>query len=161
MKNNKALPILGVGPIYMLSCLTLTIVGILFQKIGLIKQITITNDLIAIFIGIALIILGIFIWSQAVIFQRIVKEIRSGSLVTNGIYAYVRHPIYSAFLFIFTGILIAFNNLLLLILPLIFWIYLTVLIKATEERWLESKFGDEYISYAKKVNRVIPWFPKI
>ena len=51
-------------------------------------------------------------------------------------------------------------NLWLLILPILFWIYMTVLLKLTEEKWLLDTFGEEYIKYCSKVNRVFPWFPK-
>ena len=52
------------------------------------------------------------------------------------------------------------SNLFLLILPILFWINLTVILKLTEEKWLLEKFGDEYVDYCKVVNRIIPWFPK-
>lgn len=35
-----------------------------------------------------------------------------------------------------------------------------LLMKYTEEKWLEEKFKNEYIDYCKKVNRVIPWFKR-
>jgi len=37
---------------------------------------------------------------------------------------------------------------------------MTVLLKLTEEKWLLDTFGEEYIKYCSKVNRVFPWFPK-
>lgn len=111
-------------------------------------------------IGIVLILVGIILWIKSVIFQKISEEIKSGHLVTCGIYSIVRNPIYSAFTFIFTGILLIASNLYLLIIPFIFWLYLTILLKFTEEKWLKEKFGEEYILYCKRVNRVIPWFRK-
>ncbi|MEL5719973.1 MAG: isoprenylcysteine carboxylmethyltransferase family protein, partial [Treponemataceae bacterium] len=78
--------------------------------------------------------------------------------VTTGVYGIVRNPIYSAFLFIFSGVLLLFRNWFLLILPFVFWALLTLLMKFTEEIWLKDKFGKEYTAYCKKVNRVIPWF---
>ena len=44
------------------------------------------------------------------------------------------------------------------LLPILFYILLTILIKNTEEKWLLDKFGADYIEYCKHVNRVIPWF---
>ena len=46
----------------------------------------------------------------------------------------VRNPIYSAFYFVLTGLLLIEANLWLLILPILFWIYMTVLLKLTEEK---------------------------
>ncbi len=45
-------------------------------------------------------------------------------------------------------------------LPFVFWVLLTVMMQAAEEKWLLAQFGDEYKEYCKRVNRCIPWFPK-
>ena len=47
------------------------------------------------------------------------------------------------------------NNIYLLILPILFWIFLTVLMILTEEKKLVNEFGEAYINYAKKTDRVI------
>lgn len=160
-KNKTKLPIFGVGPIYVISCIIITIGGILldyykFLELGKIPKAKIFMSVI----GILLIIYGITLWIKSVLFQRIADEIKSGHLVTDGVYSIVRNPIYSAFTFILTGILLFTFNLFLLTLPFIFWTYLTLLMKFTEEKWLIEKFGEEYIEYCKKVNRIIPWFKK-
>lgn len=109
-------------------------------------------------IGFMLIFIGVALWIYAVLIQRISKEISSGHLVTIGIYSIVRNPIYLAFLCVCTGILVTAHNVYLLIIPVVLYIFLTVLMKQTEEKWLLDKFGSEYIEYCKHVNRVIPWF---
>ena len=162
MKNNEsALPIFGVGPVYVISCLILTIVGLIlknhkFLSAGDIQSIKIPMMIV----GIIFIAIGVVLWLYSVVVQKISEEIKNGSLLTTGVYSLVRNPIYSAFSFVFTGILIMDNNVFLLILPIFFWIYLTVLLKLTEEKWLLEKFGEEYVSYCRCVNRIIPWFPK-
>lgn len=45
-------------------------------------------------------------------------------------------------------------------LPAVYWLFLTVLMKHTEERWLLERFGREYEDYCRRVNRCIPWFPR-
>lgn len=82
-------------------------------------------------------------------------------MITTGVYAYVRNPVYSAFLMMCTGALLLANNVFLLILPVIYWIFLTVLMKCTEEKWLANLYGREYVEYCKKVNRCIPFFTRI
>ncbi len=111
-------------------------------------------------LGVILIASGIVMWLFAVVIGKVDKDIESGKLKTTGIYAVVRNPIYSVFLFVFTGILLFFTNLCLLSLPVLYYIYMTVLMICTEEKWLKEKFGAEYVSYCKKVNRCLPWFPK-
>lgn len=162
MKNNEgALPIFGVGPVYVISCLILTIVGLILKNYKLLSAGDIPSIKIPMMIvGVIFIVIGVLLWIYSVVIQKISEEIKDGSLLTTGVYSLVRNPIYSAFTFIFTGILIMENNLFLLILPIFFWIYLTVLLKLTEEKWLLEKFGEEYVSYCRCVNRIIPWFPK-
>ena len=158
MKKNT-LPIFGIGPIYVVSCLLLTAFGLFLKKKGFLNG----GDLPglkseAMRIGFMLIFIGVALWIYAVLIQRISKEISSGHLVTIGIYSIVRNPIYLAFLCVCTGILITAHNVYLLIIPVVLYIFLTVLMKQTEEKWLLDKFGLEYIEYCKHVNRVIPWF---
>jgi len=76
------------------------------------------------------------------------------------VYSIVRNPVYSAFTFIFTGLLLFTTNYILLILLFVFWTFLTILMKNTEEKWLKNEFGEEYELYLKKVNRVIPWIKR-
>ena len=90
--------------------------------------------------------------------QKINKKVKEKKLITSGVYGFVRNPVYSAFIFIFTGILLLTANYILLILPFVFWAYLTILMKNTEERWLKNEFGKEYEIYLNEVNRAIPWF---
>ena len=78
-------------------------------------------------------------------------------MITTGVYSIVRNPVYSAFTIIFTGLLLFTANYVLLILPFVFWAFLTILMQNTEEKWLKNEFGKEYEVYLKKVNRVLPW----
>ena len=158
MKKNT-LPVFGVGPIYAVSCIILTVLGLFLKKKGFLDS----GELpalkqVAMVIGGLLIFIGVALWIYAVLIQRISKEISSGHLVTIGIYSIVRNPIYLAFLCVCTGILITAHNVYLLIFPVVLYIFLTVLMKQTEEKWLLEKFGTEYAEYCKHVNRVIPWF---
>lgn len=157
--NEECLPVFGVGPIYVIACLILTISGLVLNSKGYLDQGKISEEKILLTIlGVLFILLGVWLWVKSVIIQNISEEIKQGKLVTSGVYAIVRNPIYSAFLFIFTGTLLLAKNYFLLILPFVFWGLLTIFMKRTEEKWLEEKFGEEYLEYCKQVNRVIPWF---
>ena len=81
---------------------------------------------------------------------------RNNHLVTTGIYGIVRHPIYAAFLYAITGLIFIANNLILIILPVIYWLILSLAMIKTEEKWLIDLYGDDYLNYSKKVNRFIP-----
>ena len=155
MKKSKTLPIYGVGPVYVISCLILTIIALILNCYKIIPILKFL-DLFMIILGILFIIIGAILWLSAVLVTQVDRKIKDGELITTGIYSIVRNPIYSSFLFIFTGIIFLVNNIYLLALPITFWIYLTILLKLTEEKWLKDKFTDEYDRYSKNVNRVIP-----
>lgn len=158
-KDDNNLPVFGIGPVYVLSCFVVTALGLALDysgKLGFGKVSACKT--VAFIIGILLIIVGASLWVCTVLIQRIGNSIKEGKLITTGVYSFVRNPIYSAFIIVFTGALITTANLVLLILPIIFWVVLTVVLKCTEERWLLEKFGDEYACYCKRVNRIIPWF---
>ena len=152
------LPILGVGPLYVVTIILMTIISITLSATGIIPVITFANfQWIFILIGILCFIIGITLWLKAVIIDRLDAHIIKNELVTTGVYAYVRNPVYSAFMFVCTGVLLIYGNLVLLVLPIIYWGFMTVLMKLTEEKWLENLYGKEYIQYRQRVNRCIPW----
>lgn len=157
MKKNH-LPILGVGPMYVIIIVGMTIISIILSATNIIPIITIKNlRWILILLGVLCVVTGITLWLKAVIFDRLDAHIIKNELVTTGTYAYVRNPVYSAFMLVCTGILFGYGNIVLLILPFFYWAFMTVLMKLTEEKWLEDLYGQEYVSYCKSVNRCIPW----
>lgn len=161
MKKNNSLPIFGVGPIYVLSCFALTVLGLVLNYRGYLEIAKVNKaKTVFIIIGFILIILGPYLWIKAVLIQKINAKVKDEILITDGVYGIVRNPVYTAFICIFTGILLFAKNYLLLVLPIIFWIYLSLLMKMSEEKWLRAKFGKEYDLYCKRVNRIIPRFPK-
>ena len=152
------LPILGVGPLYVITIILMTVISIILSVTRFIPVISFTNmRWIFILIGILCFIIGITLWLKAVIIDRLDAHIIKNELVTTGVYAYVRNPVYSAFMFVCTGVLLIYGNLVLLVLPIIYWGFMTVLMKLTEEKWLEDLYGKEYVQYRQRVNRCIPW----
>ncbi len=159
--KKEHLPIYGVGPFCGVSMLLFFIVGILMEIFGYLRSGKVEILRIPFFIiGIILIVLAVWIWIQAVLVIKIDRAILDNQLVTSGVYSWVRNPIYTAIAMALTGASLLFGNLWLLFLPLIFWLDITVLMKATEEKWLTARYGQAYLDYCKKVNRCIPWIPK-
>ncbi|MBQ8018396.1 MAG: isoprenylcysteine carboxylmethyltransferase family protein [Methanobrevibacter sp.] len=156
VKNNNHLPLYGVGPILIAPLIATAILGLILTNYKIIPkiEINILNSLITIF-GILLIVIGIAVW----IFSAksdIDENIKSNKLKTDGIYGIIRHPIYAAFLYASTGLVLMSTNIYLFILPVLYWIFLSVSLKNTEEKWLTDMYGNDYILYSKKVNRFIP-----
>ena len=161
MKKYEHLPIFGIGPVYVASILLPTIVAAILRNNHVFtsgRLVTLRIPLII--IGVLFIILSAFIWIQAVIVSKLDENIKKNHLVTSGVYAWVRNPIYSAFMILCTGVLLIAGNAWFFILPFIYWRLLTVLMKNTEEKWLQDMYGDEYMEYCKKVNRCWPWIPE-
>ncbi|MDY5160072.1 methyltransferase family protein [Actinotignum urinale] len=163
---NKAgtshLPVLGVGPIYVSGIFALTVTASVLSYLGFASNGAIANAwirLLMIVAGLLVIAEAVIVWCAAVFGSHMVQSVKTGKLMTSGIYAWVRHPVYAAFLLLNCGLLLVQANWWLLALPVIYWVGLSVLMKHTEERWLENKFGDEYTRYAARVNRIFPWPP--
>jgi len=82
------------------------------------------------------------------------------SLNTKGIYSMVRHPLYLGNYFMWIGIvLFTFNFTFVLVVTLLFWLYYERIMFA-EERFLERKFGDEYMNWAQRTPAFIPCIKK-
>ncbi|MDP6414864.1 MAG: isoprenylcysteine carboxylmethyltransferase family protein [Gammaproteobacteria bacterium] len=74
-------------------------------------------------------------------------------LITTGLYAWTRNPIYLGFCLFNIGIGIASNSFWILItfIPGAFLVYYIAIAK--EEAYLQEKFGDEYRDYVARVRR--------
>lgn len=151
----------GVGPVYVLVSALLTAAALVLDHLGIYAIRPCAHGrTFFIALGVLSIVLGVVLWVWAVLFGKILRRVEEGKLVTTGVYAAVRHPVYSAFFLLFTGILLTRANVTLLVVPIVLWIFLTVLMKHTEEKWLLERFGEAYARYAARTNRVFPWFPR-
>ena len=117
-------------------------------------HITLISERAALFIGSALIFIGIVV---LVISARTVTRVfQEGKLATTGIYGIVRNPLYSAWIIcIVPGIVIISRYLLWWLIPIFMYTVFKILIKK-ENDYLEQQFGDEYRAYRKKVNELLP-----
>src|SRR4030095_3531295 len=77
-------------------------------------------------------------------------------LNTSGIYSVVRHPLYLGNYLMWIGIVLFTKNFeFVIIVSLLYWIYYERIMFA-EERFLEKKFGESYLSWSLKVPAFIP-----
>jgi protein-S-isoprenylcysteine O-methyltransferase Ste14 len=78
-----------------------------------------------------------------------------GELVTDGLYAYVRHPQYSALFVLIISLLIQWPALLSwLMAPILFVTYLRL--ARREEREMIEKFGERYLAYRAQTPAFVP-----
>ena len=161
-KKKDNLPVYGIGPALCYPMAVLSAIGIWLSVKGIIPGI-IENKALRIcmmVIGIILILEGIVLFFCADLNGSLKDNIEGNRLKTNGSYKFVRNPCYCLFLLGSTGALLIAHNPVLLVLPPLFYIWMTVILKRTEEKWLVELYGDEYREYCKRVNRCSPWFPR-
>jgi protein-S-isoprenylcysteine O-methyltransferase Ste14 len=116
----------------------------------------------AFYIGIGLMIAGILLrqWSIAVLgryFSRTVGVQEGQVVVDRGPYRLVRHPAYTGSLLTIVGLGFVLQSWgAVLVLIAFFGIAFGYRIHV-EEGVLTSKLGDEYVAYAKRTKRLIPY----
>lgn len=81
------------------------------------------------------------------------KKIFASKLVTEGIFAHCRNPLYVGNLMILGGFLIIHNNPWVYLLGGGFFLLSYIAIVAAEESFLGDKFGAEFDQYCSRVNR--------
>lgn len=91
-------------------------------------------------------------WSMAVV------PGQATTLVTGGIYRWVRHPIYAA-----SVLLMLSSAVVLPVLPMVLLAVahlIVMILKArNEERYLTERFGPSYTAYCREVGRFFPRLP--
>jgi protein-S-isoprenylcysteine O-methyltransferase Ste14 len=81
------------------------------------------------------------------------KQVHADNLVTAGLFAHSRNPLYLGNVMILMGLFVIFNHPIAYLLGGIFFGLGYVAIIHTEEAYLLNKFGAEYRDYCEKVNR--------
>jgi protein-S-isoprenylcysteine O-methyltransferase Ste14 len=103
---------------------------------------------------------GILVAAAVAVWIVVIREVRpahfAGRLVTGGLFARVRNPIYSAFIFLACpGLAILLWSWPGLALPLVAYALYRRLIPLEEAR-LEQCFGAEYAAYRRRVPALVP-----
>ncbi len=144
--------ILGIGRIIAAIVLPITLVlgfvnEIYFSKWVLPRSVLPILGMLLVTIGVILVFLsGI----------QLQKGLEKGKLVTDGLYAYIRNPLYAGWIFfIIPGIVLIFGLLFLIPIPFLTYALFRYLI-GIEESELEKRYGNEYLNYKKKVNSIFP-----
>lgn len=161
MENEKKhLPLYGVGPVIVYGQMIFTATAIILAIKFNIKYEIELLKIPFIIIGIFFICFGFYLDLSAKLKSKLFKNIEENKLITTGVYAITRNPVYSGGFLMCLGAIFISNNLLLFFVPIICWIYMTIFLINSEEKWLKELYGQEYTDYCKKVNRCIPWFQK-
>jgi protein-S-isoprenylcysteine O-methyltransferase Ste14 len=147
----------GIGPIYAAgSIVFVSILSTINNPIF--PTLIMPCNLFVFGFSVGLITVGVAIVVIALV--QVHSAFNSRKLVTSGVYAYMRDPVYAVWiLFIVPGFTLVTGMLLLTIAPFLMYLLLKALI-GREEAYMELTFGKEYLDYKSKVNSVIPKLTK-
>ncbi|MCZ2100947.1 MAG: isoprenylcysteine carboxylmethyltransferase family protein [Chitinophagales bacterium] len=81
---------------------------------------------------------------------------QDATLKTDGLYQYMRHPIYTAVILVFLGLTGIFANIFKLAITLIMMVFFYF--KSSYEETRLSAHYPDYDAYKKKTGRFLPWF---
>lgn len=153
MKTTSFNKIFGSGPVgFSVSLLLLYVARWLNLRIDL-PPIS-NNELLlkTIFLVSGLVTLVIIIWSL----KSLPVAKRGNRLCTTGAFKYVRHPLYAAFLSVFSfGLAIYLNSYIYILWAVLLhpiWAFLV----RPEEKLMIDVFGEAYLDYEKKTGRFVP-----
>lgn len=147
-------------PVWLQKIFVLLFVGPLFVA-PFLKQARIPfngYDLVILTLSLVLIIGGFLFIVFAFLKIGVIPSLKEkSSLISQGVYRIVRHPIYSGTIFAFLGLILyfkAFVSLLYFPVSVILYYIMTVY----EEKSLIEEYGQEYIEYQQCVRkRIIPF----
>jgi len=104
--------------------------------------------------AVVLIVVGLPLYAVSV--RTMTKAYARKRLVTTGVYAVCRNPIYSVWILLLVpAIALLLRSWLVLTLSLVMYLVVRLRIRKEEEN-LEALFGQEYLDYKRRVGAVFP-----
>ena len=84
------------------------------------------------------------------------KKVYADTLVTNGIFAHCRNPLYLGNILIVAGLGVVADSAVFYFIGIPFFVLAYMAIIKAEENFLSGKFGEDYRQYCGRVNSLIP-----
>ena len=113
-------------------------------------------------LGVGLPVIGFSVFLSTISFRIFAKngttsghKMKTAVLITDGLFAYTRNPLYLSVLLLFAGIALLVNEVWMLCLIPVIFVALDRGAVIHEEEYLERKFGDQYLDYKRRVRRWI------
>lgn len=78
-------------------------------------------------------------------------------LITQGVYARIRHPMYTAIILICSAQAVLISNWIAGPIGLLSFALMCIIRLPREERMMEERFGERYLEYKKRSGRLLPW----
>ncbi len=112
------------------------------------------------YFGLSVLIFGIFIrnWGKFTLGRNFKYEVRKPKqLINKGIYSMIRHPMYTGYLLMWLGTVLALQSVYGLLLFLLLTIPALIYRIKVEEELLMKSFGKKYHNYMKRTYRLLPF----
>jgi protein-S-isoprenylcysteine O-methyltransferase Ste14 len=141
-----------------------TVVFPMFLPLALLPAPTVfERPLLAAVLGFVISALGETVRVSTIGLQYIVRggrdrRVYAKDLVTGGIYAHTRNPMYVGNVLILAGLVVASNSWLCVAVLIPAYLFVCVAIVAAEERYLRERFGADFDAYCRDVPR---WLPRL
>jgi len=139
-------------PVMLLACLGL---GFLLRWLVPLSVPTVSRMIGPVVVAMAL---AIFIWAVSTMLRgraSIPTNTPTDAIVSSGPFRFSRNPIYLSMILLQIGVGVWTKSVWFFALAALSSALLTVGVIVREERYLERKFGDEYLSYKSRVRRWI------
>lgn len=82
-------------------------------------------------------------------------------LVTSGLFAWVRNPIFSMMIVVSVGLALACSTPFSLALPVLLTVGLEIQIRLVEEPYLRHVHGDAWLAWARRTGRLVPGIGRV
>ncbi len=137
--------------VFVITVLAIAVTGLLLGDSGL----SVRWGWLIVFmaIGVSIAILGVKQFRKAQTSFSPTNPNKASTIVSSGIFAYTRNPMYLGMAFVLVGLIGWFGHWWLMIWVVGFVAYLTQFQIKPEEQVLTEKFGSEYLAYLKRVRR--------
>ena len=119
------------------------------------------DTLVATLLGAIVAALGQLIRAVTIGFRYVIRggrgrRVYAEDLVTDGVYALVRNPMYVGNLLIVVGVAIAANSWATVLVGIPLAVFMYICIVAAEEEYLLGRFGEAFKAYCRDVPRWLP-----
>lgn len=108
--------------------------------------------------GIVLFIYGSYLNTASEYFRYVWKKRKKnqGRLYTLKLFKHTRHTNYAGDILLFTGLALVGNHLNLLFVPVSMTVFFAFVLIPLKEKYLASKYGEEFKEYAHNTKKLIP-----
>ncbi len=150
--NKLALKIPPIA-IFLITILGILLTGLLIGHTSLSVSVRWGWLIVFMAIGVSIAVLGVKQFRKAQTSFSPINPNKASTIVSSGIFAYTRNPMYLGMACVLVGLIGWFGHWLLIFWAVGFVAYLTQFQIKPEEKVLTEKFGSEYLTYVKRVRR--------